>query len=251
MSRRSRYLEVILGHDALSNNGKCVKCSGRDGFWRCLDCFGHEVLCRDCCREYHYRLPFHRIEFWTGSHYRGDWLCNLGVVIDLGHGGRPCPLKSNSRKKLQISPLISPASSSSIRDVVDIYLSPSGTQDDPDDATKLTIGHQNGIHRIWVRFCICGNGSDEYQLLDSALYPVTFTQIRTAFTFETLDDFRLENLECKTSAYHYFKKLRRLTSPLFPSAVPVCAEYILILCWLIQGRTAIVSSSGLADSGAI
>jgi CxC2 like cysteine cluster associated with KDZ transposases len=222
LPRRSKYLEEILGHDALLNDGMCSHCNAQEGRWRCLDCIGHQGECRECCRRSHQRLPFHRIEYWTGTYYKADWLCNLGVVVDLGHGGQCCPLKSNSSQNVTNTADAPLSSATSGRDVLDIYRSPSGTQDDPIDATRLTIVDQNGIHAVWVRFCICDSNEDEYQILAVGLYPVTFRQIRSAFTFRVLDDFRLENLECKTSAYQYYNKLRRATSPLFPTAAPVC-----------------------------
>jgi hypothetical protein len=48
----------------------------------------------------------------------------------------------------------------------------------------------------------------------------SFTCYRTLFTHATLDDFRIANLECKASAYQYFQKLRRHTSPMAPDTVP-------------------------------
>jgi len=49
--------------------------------------------------------------------------------------------------------------------------------------------------------------------------PTTFTKLSTMFTMAVLDDFRLANLECKTSAYQYWQRLRRMTKPLEPDQV--------------------------------
>ena len=57
-------------------------------------------------------------------------------------------------------------------------------------------------------------------LLDLDLLPASYANIKTAFTFSCLDDYRSSNLECKTSAYQYYQKLRRLTNPTFPQAMP-------------------------------
>jgi hypothetical protein len=46
-------------------------------------------------------------------------------------------------------------------------------------------------------------------------------QPRTVFTFNVLDDFIRDNLECGTSGMNYFSKLRRITSNVFPHLVPV------------------------------
>ncbi|KAG1792281.1 uncharacterized protein HD556DRAFT_1309358 [Suillus plorans] len=43
---------------------------------------------------------------------------------------------------------------------------------------------------------------------------------KTAFTFQVLDNFLLDNLECGTSAMNYYNKLRRMTTSVFPHLVP-------------------------------
>ncbi|KAG1829195.1 hypothetical protein EV424DRAFT_1317176, partial [Suillus variegatus] len=43
----------------------------------------------------------------------------------------------------------------------------------------------------------------------------------TAFTFDVLDHFLIDALECKTSAISFFQRLRRLTSNAFPDSIPV------------------------------
>jgi hypothetical protein len=70
-------------------------------------------------------------------------------------------------------------------------------------------------------YCGCENAAaDDLQFLDLQFFPASFKTIKTVFTFRCLDDFRLSNLECKTSAYQYFQRLRRLTNPAFPYSVP-------------------------------
>ncbi|KAF8226535.1 hypothetical protein L208DRAFT_1301237, partial [Tricholoma matsutake] len=58
-------------------------------------------------------------------------------------------------------------------------------------------------------------------LLQSGLFPVSYKNIKTTFTFKVLDDAQLSNLECKSSAYQYYQKLWCMTSPLFPNAMEV------------------------------
>jgi hypothetical protein len=93
--------------------------------------------------------------------------------------------------------------------------------------TFLTIVDISGIHQLPVDFCRCSgnNTTDDIQLLDMGLFPASFVRIKTAFTFRLLADYRLESIECKTSAYHYFMKIRRITSPAFPQRVPVSHIY--------------------------
>ena len=54
----------------------------------------------------------------------------------------------------------------------------------------------------------------------AGLVPTSFERYKTIFTHGVLDDFRLTNLECKASAYQYFQKIRRQTSPMSPDSVP-------------------------------
>ena len=57
------------------------------------------------------------------------------------------------------------------------------------------------------------------QMMVAGLYPATFRNPKTAFTFWALEEFHLDNLECKTTPGQYISRLRRLTSDEFPNAV--------------------------------
>ena len=59
------------------------------------------------------------------------------------------------------------------------------------------------------------------QLMAAGLFPATFRDPKTAFTFWVLEEFHLDNLECKTTPNQFFSRLRRLSSDEFPNAVPV------------------------------
>lgn len=85
----------------------------------------------------------------------------------------------------------------------------------------LLIVDASQLLSLPVMYCGCASAaSEDLQLLDSRFFPASFKEVKTAFTFNCLDDFRLSNLECKTSAYQYFQRLRRLTNPAFPNSVP-------------------------------
>ena len=93
----------------------------------------------------------------------------------------------------------------------------------PSSSDYLTIVDISGIHFLTIRYCHCSGADDHYlQLLSSKLFPATIRKPRTVFTFRVLDDFIRDNLECGTSGMNYFSKLRRITSNVFPHAVPVC-----------------------------
>lgn len=78
------------------------------------------------------------------------------------------------------------------------------------------------VHFLKITYCICsGSGPNYLQLLNSRLFPMTLQNPKTAFTFNVLDDFLRDNLECGTSGMNYFSKLKRITSNIFPHLVLV------------------------------
>ena len=85
----------------------------------------------------------------------------------------------------------------------------------------VRVIHVNGVHHLALVTCTCLNADNIHaNLLSCRLVPTTFKRYRTLFTGGVLDDFRISNLECKVSAYQYYSKLRRLTSPAGPGNVP-------------------------------
>ena len=59
------------------------------------------------------------------------------------------------------------------------------------------------------------------------LIPVTFKYIKTAFISKVLDDFHIDNLECKTTALNFYSKLKCLTSNIYLNSVKVqCLNHI-------------------------
>ena len=81
---------------------------------------------------------------------------------------------------------------------------------------------KSGVHRLRIHPCHCvGAPSEDVQFLGMGLFPSTLRKIKTVFTFAVLDDFRMDNLECKTAALNYYNKLKRLTSNAYPQSVPV------------------------------
>ena len=86
----------------------------------------------------------------------------------------------------------------------------------------LVIVHSNGVHHLLVHWCRCpGHIPDDIQALNLQFFPASFKQVKTLFTFEGLDSFLAENQECKSSAWHYYQKLRRFTSACYPETIPV------------------------------
>src|ERR1700736_3902452 len=71
--------------------------------------------------------------------------------------------------------------------------------------TAFPMVDKSGVHRLRVRPCLCTNRAPpDLQFLDMGLFPSSLKRIETAFTFGVLDDFRMDNLECKTAGSKYF-----------------------------------------------
>ena len=110
----------------------------------------------------------------------------------------------------------------------------------------ITIVDMTGIHHLPVVTCLCDQDHhlEDKKYLELALFPASHKEIQTVFTFRVLNDFRLANLECKTSAYQYYSKLRRLTCPAFPKAVTnryrelrwLSRAYRNLKLWKMHGR---------------
>lgn len=227
LSVRREYVQCILSLEAPVGGNRCHLCKADSSEWRCLECLGKLPICTDCCRDNHKRLPLHRIERWTGSHYEPAWLRDLGVSIQLGHGGDPCPTAVSPDDHRPDEDLVEDSSD----DVDEVHVqqsafyphtSPPPGSFDTHGNTIMVIADRSGIHHIGVKPCRCSNAEAlDRQLLNMGLYPASQKQPRTAFTFEVLDEYLIENRECKVSALRFYSKLRRLTNNAFPASAPV------------------------------
>ncbi|KAF8834386.1 hypothetical protein BDN67DRAFT_1016560 [Paxillus ammoniavirescens] len=84
----------------------------------------------------------------------------------------------------------------------------------------LTMVDVSGIHIVAICPCKCPQQSPfRAQLLQIGLYPATQKSLRTAFTFQSLESFRLMNLECKVTVMSFYKYLRRVTDPIVPHSM--------------------------------
>ncbi len=117
---------------------------------------------------------------------------------------------------------------------------------DDDRNPFVTIVDVTGIHHLSVVECSCriADLQTDIAYLKMGLVVTSFQRIQTVFTIDVLKDFRVSNLECKTSAYQYYQKLRRLTCPAFPKAVlnryrelrRLSREYRNMKLWKMHGR---------------
>jgi hypothetical protein len=87
---------------------------------------------------------------------------------------------------------------------------------------RIVVVASTGIFRRRIRWCQCPGSADTHiQLLHSNLFSATIKRPSTAFTFDVLDHFHIDAMECKTAALNFYNKLRRLTSNAFPGTAPV------------------------------
>ena len=117
---------------------------------------------------------------------------------------------------------------------------------DDDGHPFIAVVDVSGVHHLPVITCTCDDADPRIDVLylGMDLFPASFERIQTAFTIDVLKDYRLSNLQCKTSAYQYYQKLRRLTCPAFPKAVlnryrelrRLSREYRNLKLWKIFGR---------------
>jgi CxC2 like cysteine cluster associated with KDZ transposases len=186
-----------------------------------MDCsLAGQGQCCKCSTKVHLENPLHRIKKWNGRHFEDADPGELGLTIHLGHGGDLCPsasppdderddeFESGDEDEDEVLRLIAPP----------LQRTRSGSQD-------IVIVHTTGIFSRRAQWCSCPNASSRnLQLLNLRLFPATTRQPKTCFTFDVLDLFHLEAMECKTSALNFMRKLQRLTSPMFPSLVPVSSK---------------------------
>jgi CxC2 like cysteine cluster associated with KDZ transposases len=84
----------------------------------------------------------------------------------------------------------------------------------------VRVVHTNGLHNLAMVHCGCrGENGLLRDLIACQLLPASFHTIRTVFSTQLLDYFRLCNLELKASAYQFYQLLRRLTRPMGPGEV--------------------------------
>lgn len=189
LKHEKSYLKCLMGDEIPPSNSICVTCGDSAADFRCSDCFGPHWWCRGCLLKSHIWQPFHRPQRWKDGSFEKVSLYDLGAVLNLGQSclGGCCSEDGN-----------------------------------PFGDRTMTVIHLNGVFTISIRFCRCqGAAPDHEQLFSNSLFASTFDRPETAFTFQLLDYFAIDNMECKTSAQSFFQKLRRMTNNAFPDEVPV------------------------------
>ena len=140
-------------------------------------------------------------------------LFHQGFIMHLGHRGNGCTGQSATWEDERDD------------EVDNGELEPLGEEDEDEGwaENEVLIVHSMGIFHHTVRWCMCsGDPPDKpMQLFQSGLFPATFTNTSTAFTFDVLDHFYIDAMECKTAAMSFMAKVRRFTNNAFPHKVLV------------------------------
>ena len=183
------------------------------------------IWCEPCCVSSHANHPFHRVEIWNGSFFQKSDLLQRQLAIHIPHHPDKCPTfphiyRKNNPSNINISALREESADHS----AETYAQDSGTHFR--SKSKLVVVSSNGIFNRSVRWCHCIRSSDQFalNLIRAKLFPASFKNPQTVFTFEVLDHFRVDALECKTAAMNFMSKIRRITDEAFPSRVPVSSK---------------------------
>jgi hypothetical protein len=221
---RDEYISVLLGLEQQINNGQCEDCGGGEGLIRCLSCSGEHAWCSSCAVKAHQHNPFHNLQLWNGKFYQSTTLRDQGYIVYLGHGGRPCP---------HFQQQSNPPPWSDLGAMEDVFGHGEGDTiyETQLGLSNLVIVHSTGVYSHRVSWCQCpGAEMDRHlHLLKARLFPASITRPQSAFTFDVLDNFLIDALECKTSAMSFYQKLRRFTNNAFPHKIPVSNFFIIVL----------------------
>lgn len=221
-----------MNHEGPPTSSTCMKCCQSSGSYICKDCVCRRFLCRDCCAADHVYLPFHRLRKWNGRYYETSDLGSIGHVIFVGHNGDRCPEIEEHQTNQNSGPHISfkhiPTTDTfddewEDADDDDITLVPSPDGQTVSCGTTITAVTVTGVFQRTVQWCRCQNAPERWvQLMRHSFFPASFDKPATIFTFDLLDHFTHDLLECKTSAMNFYNKIRRITNNAFPTQVPVC-----------------------------
>ena len=158
-----------------------------------------------------------------------------GFILHLGHGGLCCPANLSSS-----STEVKAAGNGEDLEQVEVEAASDGGDEKlgesdgelPEgwelrDKKTLVLIDISGVHQLTVSWCCCPNAPDQaFQLFRHRLFPASTSRPSTAFTFDVLEYFHIDAVECKTSASNFSSKLRRLTNFSSPQSVPVSKPHI-------------------------
>ncbi|KAF7361555.1 CxC2 domain-containing protein [Mycena sanguinolenta] len=174
---RDDFLRVLITREGLMDENAACNC-GQPGKYRCRECHGAGMYCQECMVEMHRLRPLCRIEAWNGSYFDRRELRHLGLRVQLGHpDNQPCPRAHPGRE-------------------------------------KFVVIDTNGFHHVALDYCQCRRSASIHrweQLLRYGWYPSTPDHPKSAITVSALKLFHAVSLQGKTTVYHFFHALGRIT----------------------------------------
>ena len=117
---------------------------------------------------------------WNGAFFEKKTLCELGLRVQLGHGGSACPCAIPG-------------------------------------PTDFTLFDTNGVHHVNIDYCDCIQPPappKRVQLLRMWWFPASNDRPRTAFTFDVLEHFHKLTRQGKTTLYDYYHAILQITDSL-------------------------------------
>lgn len=215
----------LFRHESYPLSDSCINCHQVTGRYRCKDCFGQHVWCDTCCISAHKHVPFHRIQLWNGKYFETSDILERRLILNLLHATNDCPLHPSN--------LGYSASQEGVRyELNDGETLNNHPPPNTPLQSELIVVTSAGIFTRSVTWCQCTKSSNTYVelLLRAKLFPASFKAPRTVFTFEVLDNFRIDALECRTAAMNFMSKIQRITNEAFPARVPVHFQIYSISC---------------------
>ncbi|KAG1726204.1 hypothetical protein EDB19DRAFT_1592058, partial [Suillus lakei] len=135
------FLEELIHLEGCGSHTQdsCFCGSNEPPLYRCKDCHGVELVCRQCVLYTHQWQPCHHIKHWNRSFFQKISLKSLGLHIQLGHCiGLRC------------------------------------SEPTPASNDDFVIVDVNGVHAIRLDFCGCQTAQVHVtQLLQVGLFPAT------------------------------------------------------------------------------
>ncbi|KAJ7884187.1 hypothetical protein B0H14DRAFT_3082403 [Mycena olivaceomarginata] len=183
---RDHYVREFLRMDGRGDATEdlCPGCKidGQRPAYRCRECKGALLFCKECSVKQHLENPLHIVEAWNGTRFLRTSLKAMGLRVQFGHPpGERCTNPERGRE-------------------------------------AFVVLHHNSIHEVAVDFCGvgCDNraraGENDTQLLRGGWYPVSEERPQTCMTLLALEQFHIQSLQAKITMYDYYQSLEKLTS---------------------------------------
>lgn len=75
---RDSYLDEMIRHEGRAGANLCGEKCGREGVYKCKDCFGFQLFCCGCFTKKHSHLPLHRVLVCPCCHIA----CHLLILMN-------------------------------------------------------------------------------------------------------------------------------------------------------------------------